>query len=188
MSPSETTTIDVADLHRRPGTSRQVALDVPADATVELPLTALRGDVHVALLLEALADGVLARGRVTAPITTSCSRCLAEREGRVEVEVVELFADRARTPEDELEAGYVVDESAGHPVLDLDVMVRDALADSAAQRPLCRPECAGLCPGCGVDLNRGACECVDDPVDERWAVLRTLRLPGDGDGDPGSSA
>ena len=187
-TPATTTVIDVADLHRRPGTSRQVSVDVPADATVDLPLTALGGDVHVELLLEALADGVLARGRVTAPVTTSCARCLAERDDRLDVEVVELFADVARAREGELEEGYVVEESGGHPVVDLDVLVRDALAEAAADRPLCRPDCAGLCPGCGADRNIATCECDDDDVDDRWAALRTLQLPEARDDDPDASA
>jgi uncharacterized protein len=39
---------------------------------------------------------------------------------------------------------------------------------------LCREDCAGLCPICGVDLNTGTGSCVAESVDERWSALRDL--------------
>ena len=46
--------------------------------------------------------------------------------------------------------------------------------------PVCRPDCAGLCPTCGIDLNDGQCECVGPPADPRWAALDILRSDGSG--------
>ncbi|NLA05033.1 MAG: DUF177 domain-containing protein, partial [Firmicutes bacterium] len=42
--------------------------------------------------------------------------------------------------------------------------------------PLCKPDCRGLCPGCGVDLNETTCSCEDESrIDLRWQKLKELR-------------
>ena len=186
-----TTVVDVADLYRRPGTSRRAEVRVPADVTIELPLTHLDGDVEVSLLLESLVDGVLARGRVSAPATRSCARCLAEIPATLAADdVVELFGDAERV-DDEPEPGYVIEVGEGRPAIDVDVLVRDALAAAADERPLCRAECAGLCATCGADRNEVACACADADVDPRWEALRGLTLPEgpvDVDAGPGGTS
>lgn len=65
--------------------------------------------------------------------------------------------------------------------LDLAPAVRETVLLDAPSSPLCRPDCAGLCPRCGADLNQGPCGCADDLVDERWQALDALRdlLPED---------
>ena len=50
-------------------------------------------------------------------------------------------------------------------------------------KPLCRPDCKGLCAQCGADLNLGACACTPPKSDPRWAALSALR----GDGHDGAS-
>ena len=176
------TVVDVADLFRRPGVSRPLELDVPPDATLDLPLTEVTGPVEVRVLLESLVDGILARGTVSAPATLSCARCLEPIGTRLSTEVVELFADPERTREDdEVEAGYEIREATSHPHIDLDVLVRDALVDSTPLRPLCASDCRGLCASCGTNLNTGTCRCEDEDIDERWAALRDLDL-----GQPGT--
>ena len=59
--------------------------------------------------------------------------------------------------------------------LDLAEMVREAVLLEAPTNPLCRPDCAGLCPVCGVDRNEAACSCDTTVRDERWAALDALK-------------
>jgi uncharacterized protein len=40
---------------------------------------------------------------------------------------------------------------------------------------VCDPECKGLCPGCGANLNEGPCDCAVDETDPRWETLRALK-------------
>lgn len=174
---SPTTTVDVADLQHRPGMSRPVRRELDGDLMPSVPLVSATGSVDVDLLLESLVDGILARGTIEADAQMSCARCLADMGSRVTVDVAELFADPARTRDDELEEGYVISEVAGRPHIDLATLVRDALSGATPLRPLCRPDCQGLCAGCGADLNAEQCDCTDELVDDRWAVLRTLDLP-----------
>lgn len=172
------TAVDVADLHRRPGSSRPARRSLDSGLMPPVPLVSVAGPIVVDLLLEALVDGILARGQVQTETVLSCARCLADIDTQVAVDVAELFADPARSRgDDEIEEGYVIDEVAGRPHIDLSTLVRDALAAGAPLRPLCRPDCQGLCAGCGADLNTERCNCTDDVADDRWAVLRTLDLP-----------
>ena len=61
-----------------------------------------------------------------------------------------------------------------HGRLDLTPMVREEVLLAIPDSPLCRPDCAGLCPTCGADLNAGPCGCEQPGGDDRWAVLDQL--------------
>ena len=43
-------------------------------------------------------------------------------------------------------------------------------------QPLCRPDCRGLCPVCGADLNQSSCTCGQDDIDPRWEKLKSLKF------------
>ena len=60
-------------------------------------------------------------------------------------------------------------------VRDLDEALRQYRLTAMPIQVLCRPDCAGLCPRCGTDLNRGPHECPEESVDERWAELGRLK-------------
>jgi uncharacterized protein len=117
-----------------------------------------------------VVDGVLVRGRVEAPARVACVRCLKERDDIVGADVVELYS---RPVDESVEPGYEITEDA----IDLDTLLRDALAAAAPVHPLCRPECAGLCATCGADLNVAPCDGHPDQQDSRWSVLEGLELP-----------
>jgi len=59
--------------------------------------------------------------------------------------------------------------------VDLAPLVREYLWLGLPANPVCSPTCAGLCPRCGGNIDRGECSCGDKvPIDPRWAVLQTL--------------
>jgi uncharacterized protein len=58
--------------------------------------------------------------------------------------------------------------------LDLREALRQYILISEPVKPLCNPDCAGLCPVCGADLNEGPHEC-EQPTDERWSLLAGLK-------------
>ena len=67
---------------------------------------------------------------------------------------------------------FLIDEQH---TLDLTEAVRQYREVSAEMQPLCRPDCRGLCPVCGRDLNQGECNCDRSAHDDRWAALGELR-------------
>ena len=77
---------------------------------------------------------------------------------------------RASIPAAADEEIYPIDDD----VIDLAPLVRDSVVLELPGAPLCREDCAGLCPQCGANLNEGPCGCVA-PRDPRWANLDVLR-------------
>jgi uncharacterized protein len=97
-----------------------------------------------------------------------CQRCLADAVVERDLRGREY---QATSPEsDELTTPYVEDERG-----DLTQWARDSLALSLPEQILCRPDCAGLCPVCGKDLNREPHEHEEVESDPRWAALAELR-------------
>ena len=78
---------------------------------------------------------------------------------------------QASEPDDEeLRTPYVVDDQ-----LDVSAWARDAVALALPDKILCRPDCEGLCPVCGDNLNGNAHDHVTETADPRWAALDALR-------------
>jgi uncharacterized protein len=59
-------------------------------------------------------------------------------------------------------------------ILDLSEVMRQELMLASSEEALCQADCAGLCPQCGGNRNAGECQCVEAPIDPRWATLQTL--------------
>ena len=67
-------------------------------------------------------------------------------------------------------------EEKGALYLDVAAIVWEQFVLALPPNPLCRPDCKGLCPECGANLNEGMCACSRDEGDPRMAVLRGLKI------------
>jgi uncharacterized protein len=160
--------VDVRDLLAEPGASRRLILEQRfTDLRTELATVSPETPVRMEILLESVVEGILASGPLSGRMAYRCARCLVDFTDGFRVEVRELFAHGVTADEDE----YPIRE--GH--VDLEPMVRDAVLLSVPFSPLCRADCAGLCPRCGGDRNVGECHCGPE-VDPRWSVLDRLDL------------
>lgn len=119
-----------------------------------------------------VGDGYALRLRLTVALTGPCMRCLAPAAPEIDVDAREVHQPRGH--EDlELRSPYVDAEEE----LDLHAWARDALVLALPNQILCRPDCAGLCPECGADLNEaGPDHSHERPPDPRWDALRGLKL------------
>jgi uncharacterized protein len=171
--------LDVQELLEHPGSRREIEFDA-AVPDLRAGLAAVRGDVHLDLVLEVLDGGVLVRGELTGTATAQCRRCLKDVEQPFEIEGSELY----RPPGDVWEDGYALKDGT----IDLEPMARDLIVLELPTSPLCRPDCKGLCSRCGADLNEGPCACGAE-IDPRWSALKDLVVPAEGavDGNGGSS-
>ena len=118
-------------------------------------------------------SGLHLRLRGRAELVGPCVRCLEEARAPLTVDTAEFVADGrpVDAPFDEdLDSQYVEEG-----VLDLATWARDAVAEAVPATLLCRPDCAGLCPVCGKDLNVEPHEHEDERTDERWAALEALK-------------
>jgi uncharacterized protein len=121
---------------------------------------------------------ILATGELQTSIEKSCGRCLTSFTAPVAIELEEEFfptldiiTGAAITQPPEIEEANLVDEQH---ILDLSEVVRQELLVKNDSIFYCRPDCKGLCPTCGQDLNVGSCNCHNEDVDPRWAGLQAL--------------
>lgn len=144
---------------------------------VEISPLILGGQRYVAVPESVEADlavvkattGTMFELRLTVRLHGPCYRCLADAVVEEALSLREYQADRPEG-EDELATPYVTEGR-----LDLSGWARDALVLALPDKILCRPDCAGLCPVCGRDLNLEPHEHASDTGDPRWAPLEELR-------------
>ena len=106
-------------------------------------------------------DGaLLVEGNVHADARTTCARCLGDVDLELDgtIEGWFLLSEEDAGPEDvgDDELEILPDDH----IIDLAPLISAALIMEVPNPPLCSPDCAGLCPTCGADLNDGPCECV----------------------------
>ena len=108
-------------------------------------------------------------GRIEGKVALDCRRCLTETTADLRDEVHLIFAEEGDPDDPDV---YPIDAAAYE--LDLRPAVREQWLLDAPTYALCRPDCKGLCPTCGTDLNAGDCECT--PVTHsQWDALRKYR-------------
>jgi DUF177 domain-containing protein len=164
--------VNAAELLRQPGSQRHLEVGVPL-ADVDALDPRLAGDVAVDVTLVSTRDDVVVAGSLTVAWSDECRRCLRPLDEALVVEVEERYAERDPSGQRAVEPdAFPID----HGQIDLAPMVREEVLLAIPDAPLCRPDCAGLCPTCGADRNAGPCGCVTDARDERWAALDQLRL------------
>lgn len=166
-------TFDLDTLRLRSGEGTRVDVKARIDPVelagqvYEIP----SGMVDARVDISKMSSGFALRLRFDAPLAGPCMRCLADSGHVIPVDAREVEQPGEA---DELRSPYVEDHQ-----LDIAAWVRDALVLALPSRLLCRDDCRGLCPVCGIDLNS-----VDPdehrherPVDPRWAKLGDLKVP-----------
>jgi uncharacterized protein len=173
--------LNTHELARRPGASRRfhATVSAPEDLGTDVVAVPEGAPLELDLLLESVLEGVLVTGTVRAQARGACVRCLDDVVLDLEVPVQELFVypERAEAASESGDRDIEERELDGD-MADLTDAVRDAIVLELPFQPLCREDCQGLCPQCGVRLE-------DDPghahelADPRWAKLEGLFDQGD---------
>jgi uncharacterized protein len=142
---------------------------------------------EVALSAYRVADDLILDGEVRGGLPLECGRCLARYRQPVrerfrvvlepagtrvpaDPEGAQALARYGMCLADELEAGWYQGSE-----IDLSGYFREVVCLAIPVQPLCREDCAGLCPRCGVDRNTGSCTCPETRGDSPFAVLAALR-------------
>ena len=163
--------IDLRQRRLSPGEIRQEHLDVPIEPFLlggqryELQPDSVAVDVDVSRASGAMVFDLRFETLFAGP----CMRCLGHAEVPVLASAREVH-DLDGEGGDELRSEYVVDDK-----LDVGAWTRDAIALEVPEQILCNPNCAGLCPVCGKDLNLEPHAHVEEGTDPRWDALRGLR-------------
>ena len=130
------------------------------------------------VVLTRTPNGILVEGDAHVELIEPCRRCLESVENTASFEFEEEFK-----PSIDVETGALLPVVADderellideHHVLDLTEVLRQYAVMATDLPGLCRPDCNGLCPVCGKNLNEGPCECERAVGDPRLAVLAKL--------------
>ena len=115
------------------------------------------------------STGTIFELRFQARLHGPCYRCLGDAVLDIPISAREYQATSPGEAE-ELRTPYLEDDR-----LDVTAWARDAVVLELPDKILCRPDCAGLCPMCGRDLNAEPHEHEEEATDSRWAALEGLR-------------
>jgi uncharacterized protein len=132
------------------------------------------GPVDVRLRATYAGSGqVVVRGRVKGPLEQECRRCLRPVKGKFDEEITLVFDADATEEESDGGEAFVFDPSSGN--LDISEAVRGEVILASNPYVVCDPECKGLCPRCGANLDEEPCDCAAREIDSRWEALRGLK-------------
>jgi uncharacterized protein len=159
--------LQVSDLLAKPGSHRSEAGSV--EVHVDLGDAVVAGDVGVEVDLASLTDGMVVRGRAAATARLICDRCLTSWSESLTVPIEQIYRLRPES-DDELPI-----EPGGW--IELGDAVHDEVSLGLPRRPVCRPDCRGLCPTCGTDLNVDPCAGHDDESSSPFSALKDLFEP-----------
>jgi uncharacterized protein len=166
------TAFNVAGLLREPpGTVREHRL---RDRYLSLaPDVELAGPISGFLRLQRTNRGILVRGTLAGDLRRTCGRCLEPYVEPATIEISEEYLPSidpgaALPGPDRDESVRAIDE---HHELDLTPVIREEFALTEPMHPLCRPDCAGLCPECGEPLGTNHAPHSDAELDPRLAGL-----------------
>ena len=117
-------------------------------------------------------------GRVETTVRLTCGRCLepflwpidAVFDLRYQPRIESASEADLEIQEDDFSTAFYE-----HDAIDLVQLMREQFYLALPMKPLCKPDCRGLCPHCGTNLNRGACACAPGWIDPRFAALKNLR-------------
>ena len=164
------TSFNLRQLKLRPGEEQREELEV------ELPAFAFGGQRYLPIPERVPAELVVTRATTgtvfalsfTARLHGPCYRCLGDAVLEVPISAREY---QDSSPEDDQMATPYLHEDR----LEVSDWARDAVALALPDKILCRPDCAGLCPVCGRDLNAEPHVHEEETTDIRWAALEELR-------------
>jgi DUF177 domain-containing protein len=165
------TTFDLRRIALRSGDQHRADVEAELEPLVigGQPYTPQPNPLPAALTITKAGSGTVFELDLRVTLHGPCFRCLADAELELSLALREY---QAAVPggDDELRTEYLEDDR-----LDVSAWARDAIALALPDKIVCRPDCAGLCPVCGKDLNAEPHEHSEEETDPRWAALESLR-------------
>jgi uncharacterized protein len=136
--------------------------EVTAPAEADLSATVAKGILRV-------------QGQIQCPVRLECARCLAPYETVLHTEVERQFVP-GNDPAAADSQQEMAEEITYLPNYRLSIatVIEEELLLSLPMMALCNPDCAGLCPDCGVDRNQESCQCRPGNSDSPFALLKNF--------------
>ncbi len=171
-------------LHNIPPSGKTFVLDdqhiwTRPMAEFSLPCTILE-PLLAEFTVQVQDEGVFIRGSVKGKVAMPCNRCAEDAVVTVDqaVDTYEPFpVDDGGEDELEVDREILRLSPMGQDVeMNLEALAWEEFLLALPMKPLCDPDCKGLCTRCGANKNRVSCSCENDALDPRLAVLRGLKV------------
>jgi uncharacterized protein len=138
--------------------------ETPQDLDLEYPDTGFKGDIRTHVRLTRMGEDVMVTGDVEAGLVLECARCDKPFNVPLHLDLNTLFSPKTGQPAGRPEAEQeLAEDDLGYyysgKIIDLGEYVREQILLAMPMVPVCRPDCRGLCSGCGKDLNLEQCVC-----------------------------
>jgi len=133
----------------------------------DLVVPFLRGEVK----LLRTDYGLFAQGEIATQLQIQCVNCLAPISYPLTIHLADQFAYNPRALAQDQDPVFPI---LGKETIDLAPVLREHILLELPLHPLCRPDCRGLCTQCGANLNETQCDCTQEEIDPRLAVLKEL--------------
>jgi uncharacterized protein len=147
------------------GDSRDFQFDIPhIHFEPDLDLNNLSGTAKITRT----AQGLLVQTKMRATLPAECVRCLQDFIQQLNAQFTELYAFSRNSV---TESGLLLPDDAH---IDLSPLVREYMLLEIPISPTCSPDCQGLCPVCGANLNETPHNHDDESIDSRMSVLKSL--------------
>jgi uncharacterized protein len=150
---------------------------------IEAGEVAFKGPLKFELMVRSERDMIRIDGHIQAILVLLCSRCLESFESRIEQPFTLRFARQVsrdmrmvRGAEVELTTDQIGLSFFEGEEIDLREALQEQVIMTLPYKPLCRAECKGLCPNCGLDLNRESCQCRKKTKGGPFDQLKSLKL------------
>ncbi|MDC4233114.1 YceD family protein [Actinomyces sp. B33] len=168
--------VSLAALPRALGSMRHEDIAWTAPDDLGTPAMAVpEGDaVDLSVDLTSVDDGVLVQIATSVDLVGECVRCLDEVRAHHDVSSAEVYVEPAAAraaAEDDGDDVFVI---GARDTVDVETQVRDAIITLVDERPLCRPDCAGLCDVCGLKWEDLPDDHGHESIDPRLASLAAL--------------
>jgi len=152
-------------------------IDVEFNENITLESVKTASPLHAVLNIRTIGSEVVLNGMLEGEVELVCSRCLNAYTLRVRPQINVVYEpsevinkeEHYKLKSDELDTGFYKNDT-----LDTDEVLVEQLLLSLPMKPLCSPECKGICPKCGADLNVLSCNCDVSEIDTRMKVLEQL--------------
>jgi len=159
--------VDISEILKVNGASLDVEMEELLDDFDELDEFVFDTPVKVKCRLTNIGGIVKMDGHLKVDYKVKCSRCLKDIQSSLEAELKEEFAQEGQTEDDDI---YVYSDK----VIVLDKVLKDNIILNLPAKQICKEDCKGLCPKCGIDLNIGRCNCNEEKIDPRMEALKNF--------------
>ncbi len=150
-------------LNGGPARSHDSELDIPAVCVSDdLKLSYLKGKLR----LSRVKEGILVQAQFETALDDECCRCLSHIQHTTTLDLEELYSYHSKA-----ETEFSINQDG---ILDLSPLLREEVLIATNDRALCKEDCQGLCPSCGINLNNSTCNCSMDNIDPRLEELKKL--------------